>query len=99
MCEKEAQCLFEQNEKYKQLGAFCKTLMEQEGHKMQFVDNKYVGMIHGLGHGVGLEIHEEPCFRNDAVMEEADIFTIEPGLYYPDVGGVRIEDSYYIKNG
>lgn len=72
--------------------------MKAAGKPMEFRQdqNRYVGMNHGLGHGVGLEIHEEPCFRGDAKMEEGDIFTIEPGLYYPEVGGVRIEDSYFI---
>ena len=49
---------------------------------------------HGLGHGVGLEIHEKPTIssRSNQIVEEGMIFTIEPGIYIPGLGGVRIED-------
>jgi len=59
------------------------------------------GYVHSLGHGVGLNIHEKPWFGREDDPTNAllpgSVFTIEPGLYYPDQGmGVRIEDTYYV---
>ena len=58
------------------------------------------GYIHGLGHGLGLDVHE--ALRFQTVQDQGDVllpgavFTIEPGLYYPSRGfGVRIEDTFY----
>lgn len=57
---------------------------------------KYFG--HGTGHGVGLAIHEEPRISTgkDEVLEEGMVFTIEPGVYIPNWGGVRIEDMVLV---
>ena len=53
---------------------------------------------HRTGHGLGLEGHEEPYIRgdNDQLLEEGMTFTIEPGIYLPDRGGVRVEDDFVI---
>lgn len=63
------------------------------------------GYVHGLGHGVGWELHEFPLFREEdtgpeGVLEEGDVFTLEPGLYEPDQGwAVRLEDLYWLGPG
>ena len=57
--------------------------------------------IHRTGHGLGMEVHEEPYIRNDnqLMLENGMTFTIEPGIYLPDHGGVRIEDDVFITEG
>jgi Xaa-Pro aminopeptidase len=58
-----------------------------------------IGYVHGLGHGVGIKIHERPTINhmsNDTLVA-GNVITIEPGVYYPDRGfGVRIEDLCYV---
>jgi Xaa-Pro aminopeptidase len=53
---------------------------------------------HGLGHGIGLDIHEHPrlSFRSDETLAAGMVVTIEPGIYLPGVGGVRIEDDVLV---
>lgn len=53
---------------------------------------------HGLGHGIGLEVHEAPAVRSnsDDVLAAGMVLTIEPGIYLPDFGGVRIEDDLLV---
>ena len=58
--------------------------------------------MHGLGHGIGLEVHERPNLggppSNTDRLEPGSLFTIEPGLYYPSRGmGVRLEDVVYAR--
>jgi Xaa-Pro aminopeptidase len=52
-------------------------------------------MNHSTGHGVGLEVHEEPTVRQTSAypLEEGDVVTVEPGLYLLGLGGVRVEDT------
>lgn len=54
---------------------------------------------HGTGHGVGREVHEFPAVnsRNDTILEDGMVITIEPGIYIPDYGGVRVEDMVLVK--
>ncbi len=60
---------------------------------------KYFG--HGLGHGIGLRIHELPkvSILSEDVLEEGNVITIEPGIYVPGLGGVRIEDDFLVTRG
>lgn len=56
---------------------------------------------HGLGHGVGLEVHEFPVVssRSEDIAVEGMVFTIEPGIYIPELGGVRLEDTVLVTAG
>ncbi len=56
-------------------------------------DTAQTGFIHSTGHGIGLDVHEQPNISTDSgPLEPGHVVTIEPGLYDPDIGGVRIED-------
>ena len=56
---------------------------------------------HGLGHGLGREVHEQPAFsrNNRARLRAGMIVTVEPGIYLPGIGGVRIEDDILVTPG
>jgi len=56
---------------------------------------------HSLGHGIGIEVHEHPylSMNSKEILEEGMVFSIEPGIYLPELGGVRIEDLFVIEKG
>lgn len=64
-----------------------------------YLDARYPGAFgHGLGHGVGLMIHEEPRFntKDHSVLVPGIVISVEPGVYLPGIGGCRIEDSVFV---
>jgi Xaa-Pro aminopeptidase len=70
----------------RQIDAAAREVIEKAGF------GKYFG--HGTGHGVGLAVHEDPAISpyGKGIVEEGMVFTVEPGIYIPDWGGVRLED-------
>jgi Xaa-Pro aminopeptidase len=70
----------------REVDAVARELIAAAGHAQHFG--------HGLGHGVGAEVHEGPRLsqRSEAVLAAGDVVTVEPGVYVPGAVGVRIED-------
>ena len=70
---------------------------EAAGYKTGLVNGRMQGYFHGTGHGVGLDIHEAPRIsRSGTPLQEGQIVTVEPGLYYAGLGAVRIEDMLLV---
>jgi Xaa-Pro aminopeptidase len=66
---------------------------ERHGFRSGEIDGRMQGFFHGTGHGLGLEVHELPRISKvPAVLRTGGVVTVEPGLYYSGIGGVRIED-------
>lgn len=73
-------------------------LFEKEGFKTLKRSGRMQGFVHGTGHGLGLEIHESPRITANSsdTLRAGQVITVEPGLYYSNVGGVRLEDVAWI---
>jgi Xaa-Pro aminopeptidase len=70
----------------------------EQGYRTGPRNGKMQGFFHGTGHGVGLDIHEAPRVGGvDDLLPEGSVVTVEPGLYYSGVGGVRIEDMVLVR--
>ncbi len=73
---------------------------EAGGYKTERRGNGFVGFIHSTGHGLGLEVHEAPRVSvNAGKLKVGHVITVEPGLYYPGIGGCRIEDVVRVTKG
>jgi Xaa-Pro aminopeptidase len=73
------------------------TRFEKAGYRTGLMNGRMQGYFHGTGHGVGLDIHEAPRIsRTGALLQEGHVVTVEPGLYYPGLGAVRIEDMVLV---
>lgn len=71
---------------------------DRRGYWTKQEGGRWTGFFHGTGHGVGLELHEEPRFAA-ATFRPGQVFTVEPGLYYPKIGGARHEDMIVVTGG
>ncbi len=71
---------------------------KERGNETGEVNGKMQGFIHGTGHGVGLDIHEPPRISKvEAILKAGVVVSAEPGLYYPGIGAVRLEDLMVIE--
>jgi Xaa-Pro aminopeptidase len=73
----------------------------QRGYKTGRNNGRMEGFFHGTGHGLGLEIHEAPRMgaTSTGTLKSGHVVTVEPGLYYPEIGGVRLEDVALVTTG
>lgn len=75
-------------------------ISEVDGAARDYIRNQGYGDYfgHGTGHGIGLAVHEDPVVNGDnkELVREGMLFTVEPGIYIPDWGGVRIEDMVWV---
>ncbi len=72
--------------------------LRRRGFETKAEKGKLTGFFHSTGHGVGLEIHEGPVLRSSSKerLRAGNVITVEPGLYYPRIGGIRIEDTVVV---
>ena len=75
----------------KQVHEAVQRLFTERGYPTGQRKGRWTGFFHGTGHGLGLELHEDPRF-SATHFKPGQTLTVEPGLYYPGLGGVRIED-------
>ncbi len=75
-------------------------LFAARGFRTGKINGRMQGFFHGTGHGLGLDIHEAPRIAPvDATLKSGHVVTVEPGLYYLGVGGVRLEDVVLVQPG
>ncbi|MFQ5596780.1 MAG: M24 family metallopeptidase [Nitrospiria bacterium] len=72
---------------------------KKQGYQTGLIDGRMQGFFHGTGHGIGLDIHEPPRIgKVDHTLQAGEVVTVEPGLYYPHIGAVRIEDMVLVES-
>ena len=83
--------------KTSELMQFALDFFDKAGYGLRKSESGYEGFIHSVGHGLGLDIHEYPSLgHRPTILEAGMVVTVEPGLYFKDRGGVRIEDDVLV---
>ena len=79
----------------------CVEVFEARGFRTKHGKRGSVGFFHGTGHGLGLAVHEAPRMSGsiDYTLRGGSVVTVEPGLYYPGLGGCRVEDVVQVTSG
>lgn len=91
--QKKALSLLKPDVNAKDIHQSVQSFFMQEGYYTQKKGETYSGFFHSTGHGLGLDLHEAPSIGSkETILKTGMVITIEPGLYYPNIGGVRIED-------
>ncbi|MCI5779703.1 MAG: Xaa-Pro peptidase family protein [Lentisphaeria bacterium] len=93
-----AKCLLRPGRCGAEIHCAAEAVLERHGFETGVGERGQFGFFHGLGHGVGLEIHENPRLspRAGTPLRGGEVVTVEPGLYYPEWGGIRLEDLMYL---
>ncbi len=91
--QKRSQDAVAAGQRCRDVDAIARDYIDQNGYQGRFG--------HGLGHAVGIDIHEEPRLSQtcNAVLKAGHVMTVEPGIYLPGVGGVRIENTVVVRDG
>lgn len=76
-------------------------VFSKRGYETKQTEAGWVGFFHGTGHGLGLAVHEPPRMNSSTAyrLKKGSVVTVEPGLYYPGLGGCRIEDVVHVTEG
>ena len=82
----------------KEIHAAITSLFDRKGYTTGVKDGRMQGYFHGTGHGLGLDVHEPPRInKSGELLKSGMVVTVEPGLYYHDIGAVRIEDLVVVR--
>lgn len=83
----------------RQIHGAVQALFAQEGYRTGRQNGHLQGFFHGTGHGLGLDLHEPPRISASSaqMIRAGHVVTVEPGLYYPRLGGVRLEDVVFVE--
>jgi Xaa-Pro aminopeptidase len=100
VAQEEAIALVRDGADGQQIHAQVNRRFEESGFKTGVMNGRMQGYFHGTGHGVGLDIHEAPRIsKSGSPLQTGHVVTVEPGLYYPEIGAARIEDMVLVMNG